>query len=181
MDRYEFEDVISDYIDHSLSVSKMQEFEAYIKANPEAAALVESVRKTMHEMRTLPKIKTSASFMGRLWARVDVEKARAAQPERVRKSGTFLGFTPLYAGLMAVLVVSFIFVGMELMPNGSPDLDIPSNYTESTSSSSAPAVRSKPMSPEMVAEVEEDSLNVDENDSEKQRNFKNRIQFVKDQ
>ena len=181
MDRYEFEDVISDYIDHSLPVSKKQEFEAYMKANPEAAELVESVRKTMHEMRTLPKIKTSAGFMDRLWARVDIEKARTAQPERIRKSGTFLGFTPLYAGLMAILVVSFIFVGMELMQNGSLDSGIPSNYTEETTTRSAPSLKSKAMSPEMLAEVEEDSLNVDENDSDKQRDFKNRIQFVKDQ
>ena len=153
MDRYEFEDVISDYIDHSLSVSKKQEFEAYMEANPEAATLVESVRKAMQEMRSLPKIKTSASFMNRLWARVDIEKSRTAQPERIRKSGTFLGFTPLYAGLMAVLVVSFIFVGMELMPNGSPDLGIPSKYTEGSSARSAPSLRSKAISPEMLAEV----------------------------
>ncbi len=180
MDRYEFEDVISDYLEHSLSQSKKQEFEAYMEANPEAAALVESVRKTMDDLRTLPKVKTSEGFMDRLWQRVDEEKARAARPERVRKSGTFLGFTPLYAGLMAILVVSFIFVGMELIPNAAIEPNAATGYTDDPASIAAPALRSD-ASPTVLAESEEDSLEADDIDSDKQMDFKNRIQFVKDQ
>lgn len=180
MDRYEFEDVISDYLEHSLSQSKKQEFEAYMDANPEAAALVESVRQTMDDLRTLPKVETTAGFMDRLWQRVDAEKARAARPERVRKSGTFLGFTPLYAGLMAVLVVSFIFVGMELMPNGAAEANMAPGYSDVQQSRSAPALKSEAPAA-VLAESEEDSLDTDNIDTDKQRDFNNRIKFVGDQ
>ena len=178
MERYEFEGVISDYIDQSLSLSKKQEFENYMKANPEAEAIVASVRKTMDDLHNLPKVKPSSDFTNRLWARVDEERSKMAQPQRVRKSGTFLGFTPLYAGLMAVLVVSFVFVGMELMPDEIRENGKPSYFTEDPTI--PPPLKSNAKSPEMMADAEDDSLDVDETDPDQKMNFKNRIQFVKD-
>ena len=47
MNRYEFEDKISDYIDNQLSVSERKDFEDFLNSDKEAKELVESVRKTI--------------------------------------------------------------------------------------------------------------------------------------
>ena len=44
MNRYEFEDKISDYIDNQLSVSERKDFEDFLNSDNEAKELVESVR-----------------------------------------------------------------------------------------------------------------------------------------
>ena len=40
MDRYQFEDAISAYLDNELNLSDRQAFESYMNANPDAKALV---------------------------------------------------------------------------------------------------------------------------------------------
>ena len=47
MNRYEFEDKISDYLDNQLSVAERKAFEDYYNSNDEAKELVESIRKTL--------------------------------------------------------------------------------------------------------------------------------------
>ena len=41
MDRYQFEDAISAYLENELSLSERQAFETYMNANPDAKELVE--------------------------------------------------------------------------------------------------------------------------------------------
>ena len=53
MNRYEFEDLISDYIENSLSLSKRKEFENYLTEDPEAQSLVDHVRSTIDQLRNI--------------------------------------------------------------------------------------------------------------------------------
>ena len=63
MNRYQFEDLISEYIENELSLSKRKEFETYLEENPEARSLVDSVRYTMDTMRSLPKVKANPNLI----------------------------------------------------------------------------------------------------------------------
>ena len=47
MNRYEFEDKISDYLDNQLSISERKEFESFLENDDESHVLLESVRKTI--------------------------------------------------------------------------------------------------------------------------------------
>jgi len=78
MNRYQFENYISDYLDNALSVAKRKEFESYISANPEAKELVESLRSLQSQMKKLPEIKTSAGFTDRLKERITNEQVSIA-------------------------------------------------------------------------------------------------------
>ena len=55
MNRYEFENLISDYLDGTISFKKRGEFEEYIKSNVEANSLVEDVKKTIFDMNKIHK------------------------------------------------------------------------------------------------------------------------------
>ena len=70
MNRYQFEDLISEYIENELSLSKRKEFETYLEENPDARSLVDSVRYTMDTMRSLPKVKANTKFNERLMTRI---------------------------------------------------------------------------------------------------------------
>ena len=114
MDRYKFEDSISAYIDNELTLTERQEFEDYIEKNRDAKSLLEDIVKNMGVIKGLPKIKASSSFMSKLLGKVEFEKNKPSVKVINKPSNTFFGFTPLYASIMSVLIVSFITVGYTL-------------------------------------------------------------------
>ena len=154
MDRYKFEDSISAYIDNELNLTDRQEFEDYIDENPDAKSLLDEIQNNMRLIKEIPKVKTSSTFMTELLHRVEFEKDRLSTKVVHSPSNTVFGFTPLYASIMSVLIVSFITVGYTLWydnmdnsgqppnfngritetPNlDSPDMDIDRNQTFVTS------------------------------------------------
>ena len=70
MDRYQFEDAISAYLDNELNLSDRQAFESYMNANPDAKALVNDIRATMKAIKGMPKVKASSTFMPNLYKRI---------------------------------------------------------------------------------------------------------------
>ncbi|SVA97204.1 uncharacterized protein METZ01_LOCUS150058, partial [marine metagenome] len=70
MNRYQFEDLISEYIENELSLSKRKEFEAYLEMHPDAKNLVESITKTREEMNSFPIRKVFPGFNKRLTAKI---------------------------------------------------------------------------------------------------------------
>ena len=111
MDRYKFEDSISAYIDNELNLTDRQEFEDYIDENPDAKSLLDEIQNNMRLIKEIPKVKTSSTFMTELLHRVEFEKDRLSTKVVHSPSNTFFGFTPLYASIMSVLIISFITVG----------------------------------------------------------------------
>ena len=143
MDRYKFEDSISAYIDNELTLTERQEFEVYIEKNPDAKSLLEEIVNNMGLIKGLPKVKASSSFMSKLLEKVEFEKNKPSVEVINKPSNTFFGFTPLYASIMSVLIVSFITLGYTLwsenmnrsnpLPNfngnitANPNIDSPTN------------------------------------------------------
>ncbi len=201
MDRYQFEDSISEYIENTLTLSQRKDFEDYIENNPESVVLVERVRSVINNMQKMPDVKTSPDFMGQLMRKVDVEKNRPAQ--RVKPGNTVFGFTPLYAGLMSVAVIGLIMIGLQMIPDSSQGptpipnnfthdrgrinessqgpTPIPNNFTQESAPVQSPATQPHELKMESLAGAEEDSANVEVQMDKRRSNIKNKIQLVKNQ
>ena len=55
MNRYEFENLISDYLDGSIPFKMRKEFEDYLKKDPDAESLVNNIRITISNMNKIKK------------------------------------------------------------------------------------------------------------------------------
>ena len=66
MDRYKFEDCISDYLENKIPLSKRKEFEKYLKLHPEGLELMNSVQEVMDSMKSISETKVSPDFMNNL-------------------------------------------------------------------------------------------------------------------
>lgn len=180
MNRYQFEDLISDYIENELSLKKRKEFEAYLAENPDCKELIETVKLNMAQMKAIPKLSASTDFNDKL-----LEKIRMDSGELNRSGPSryiILGFRPMHASLMTGLVIAFIFVSAQLF---SPDQSMtgqPKLYTEDkVSASSNPSLENiyitKPI--QDLADTEEDST-LDKNEKKSQKDFSKKMQFVND-
>ena len=72
MERYEFEDLISDYLENSLSLKKRKDFELYLSENPGSAELVDQMKNTIMQMKSVERVTTSVDFMDRLMNKIKV-------------------------------------------------------------------------------------------------------------
>ena len=135
MNRYQFEDLISDYIENKLPIAKRKKLEAFMEANPEAKDQLESIRLLMKSMKKLPEVKTSDEFTEKLMKRVEFEKNRPSAKKYLTSTvgKTYFGFTPVYATVMTALVVAFVVVGMQLVPKTNNSTVLPRSITAETS------------------------------------------------
>ena len=135
MNRYQFEDLISDYIENKLPNAKRKKLEAFMEANPEAKDQLESIRSLMKSMKKLPEVKTSDEFTEKLMKRVEFEKNRPSAKKYAASTvgKTYFGFTPVYATVMTALVVAFVVVGMQLVPKTNNSTVLPRSITAETS------------------------------------------------
>ena len=182
MDRYQFEDAISAYLENELSLTERQAFETYMNENPEAKELVAAIRLTMKSMKNLTVIKTSDNFILDLSKRIEFEKNRPSKKIVKRPSKSLFGFTPLYAGLMTVLVASFITVGVNLWSVNEKSVDIAPAFTGNISETPKPASTLSTVSLDSKTILTD--ANVDSADStiDKKKKYKldDKVKFVKD-
>ena len=122
MNRYEFEDKISDYIDNQLSVSERKAFEDFLNSDNEAKELVESVRKTIKLLSSAETVKSSNEFLPNLTSRINSEKKNISKRSKQKTSNHFFGFTRTNASLMVVLLVCFVSVSLNLLSTEDPTI-----------------------------------------------------------
>ena len=67
MDRYQFEDLISAYIENELSLSKRKEVESYLAENPHEEKLIKQVSLNMKTLKNSPKISAKENFNKGFW------------------------------------------------------------------------------------------------------------------
>ena len=111
MNRYEFEDSISDYLENELSFSKRKKFENYLKNNPHARRLLKSVGFYKQKISSLPRLKVSEKFTDNLLKKIKADKisSKNAQAKTV-----VAGFSPTNLSFLAGLFIVFIFLSAEL-------------------------------------------------------------------
>jgi len=163
MERYKFEDLISDYIENKLPLAKRKEVEAFMEDNPEAKVQMESIRSLMNSMKNLSEIKTSDNFMENLMKKVEFEKNRPSNKSYVApgRSKTYFGFTPIYATAMSCLIVALVIVVLQLMPTDNLNsIILPSNIAEQEAEMPEPSNMVNPDKDLMLAE-DDDTTNID--------------------
>ena len=115
MNRYQFEDLISDYLENKLSILKRKEFEAFLDSNLECREIVESVKNTMNSIKSMNSVPAPDGFMDGLYHKLEIEKNKPASSSHAGR--TYFGFTPVYAGVFSVALVCFVWLGIQLLPN----------------------------------------------------------------
>ena len=174
MDRYQFEDLISDFIENKLSMIQRKDFETYLDENPEALQQLDSVKQVIASMKSMPEVSTSTDFMKNLNKRIAAEKETQSV---VKTTRSFAGYTPLMASLSAVVVVAVVLLGLEFIPEATNQATFTPTMAEQQVDD-LPVLPTQP-NDELLAENEDDSTHVDE-DMPNTTDFKDRIQLVGD-
>jgi cell division septum initiation protein DivIVA len=174
MDRYQFEDLISDFIENKLSMTQRKNFETYLDENPEAMQQLDSVKQVIASMKSMPEVSTSTDFMKNLNKRIAAEKEAQSV---VKTTRSFTGYTPLMASLSAVVVVAVVLLGLEFIPEATNQATFTPTMAEQQVDD-LPVLPTQP-NDELLAENEDDSTHVDE-DMPNTTDFKDRIQLVGD-
>ncbi len=174
MDRYQFEDLISDFIENKLSMIQRKDFETYLDENPEAMQQLDSVKQVIASMKSMPEVSTSTDFMKNINKRIVAEKEAQSV---VKTTRSFTGYTPLMASLSAVVVVAIVLLGLEFIPEATNQATFTPTMAEQQVDD-LPVLPTQP-NDELLAENEDDSTHVDE-DMPNTTDFKDRIQLVGD-
>ena len=74
MDRYNFEEHITAYLDNELSVEEKKQFEELMGLHSECRTQFEGVKKLITDLKSAPQLKTSDDFMERLHTRIESHK-----------------------------------------------------------------------------------------------------------
>ena len=173
MNRYEFESLISEYLDGSMPFKKRKEFEDYIKDYPEADSLVENVKNTISDMNNLHKIKVPEGFNKKLLLRVKKEGLSNGT------DNTILGFTPFYASILSCLCVAFFVVASQLLnlSQGNSNFNSqPNQYIVESEQNISPHPKNIDLDKNLIVDSKIDTL---DNKKEKEKpNNPNKIKFV---
>lgn len=178
MNRYQFEDLISEYIENELSLKKRKEFEAYMKENPDTQQLVDAVQKTLDDMKSISPVHASNDFNDRLMARIHSEKGPNFHP--ASQESTWFGFTPIHASLMTGLVIAFGFISMQLISFDKPL--IPSSQVVAEKTILESPIQIQPQGQKNQANFAEakDDSTFEDGKQKTQKDFSNKIHYVND-
>ena len=181
MNSYQFEDLISDYIENKLPIAKRKKLEAFMEANLEAKDQLESIRSLMKSMKKLPEVKTSDEFTAKLMKRVEFEKNRPSAKQYVASTvgKTYFGFTPVYATVMTALVIAFVVVGMQLVPKTNNNSTVlPTSITAETSTIPNSSIPKPYQNDDIMLAEDNDSTDVDSPARVKSGQFDDKIKLV---
>ena len=173
MNRYEFEDLISDYLEGEMSFKKTKEFESFLDNNEESKLLVNNVRNSISNLNRLDKIVVSNGFNEKLLSIVKHKKSINIDSKK-----SIYGFSPLNAAIFSTLFISIIFFSYSLIrPSNvfSPSISeeaklLNKNYKSSINSSLITNDNN------LSSSVKEDSLK--KSDKKYKVNKGNKIKFV---
>ena len=172
MNRYEFENLISDYLEGELSFSKRKEFESYLEENEDAKSLFFRVKITLNDMKNAEKISTPENFNSKLLSKIK-DKAPLMQNDR----SNIFGLSPLYASIFSSLCLAVIFISYSLIapkPVSNSNLE----YSLVPNDKSQKVAQSKTVKNNTSFTVNDKSDSLDANTKEYKPNRKNKIKFV---
>ena len=178
MNRHQFEDLISSYIENEITLSKRKEFERYMKDNPNSVELVSAIKNNIKKLNQVPRIKVKSSFNDNLKSKIDDLNSN---PKIGKANDLIFGFSPLNASFLSGLCIAFIVITFLLInPNFTYQKTSQSKITNNGLSNNLTTSRS----PNKV--IDSDLANVEEDTSKSEMNEKdrkdltNKIQLVND-
>ena len=172
MNRYEFESLISDYIEGELSFVKRKEFEAYMEEDMVAKTLLNDINKTLNEMKNLRGVSTSETFNSKLLLKV---KNKAPIIETNKNS--ILGFTPFYASIFSSLCIAILILAYTFIPNSNNPMPN-NNYSNKLNQKmqDSPVIKKYNSDVDLASDVSVDSVKKDDKNYKIDKN--NKIKFV---
>ena len=173
MNRYEFESLISDYLDGSMPFKKREEFENYIKDDPDAKSLLEKVKNTISDMNSFKKEKVSDGFNNKLLLRLEKDGLGN------KPNNTILGFTPFYASILSCLCVAFFVVATQLLnlsQGPSSTTTKVNQFTAESEKNISPYSKNIDLDNNLIVDSKIDTID-DKKEKEKPNN-PNKIKFV---
>ncbi len=172
MNRYEFENLISDYLDGELSFSKRKEFESYLEENEDAKLLLIRVKNTLNDMKNAEKISTSDNFNSKL-----LSKIKDKVPLMPNYRSNFFGLSPLYASIFSSLCLVVIFISYSLIvPRPISNSNLEYSLVPIDKSQKVAQSRIVKNNTSFTEDDKSDSLDV--NTKEYKPNKNNKIKFV---
>ena len=115
MNRYQFEDLISSYLENEITLSKRKEFERYMEDNPDSVELVSAIKDNIKRLNQVPRIKVKSSFDDTLKSKIDDLNS---DPKLGKANDLIFGFSPLNASFLSGLCIAFIVITFLLIdPN----------------------------------------------------------------
>ena len=178
MNRHQFEDLISSYIENEITLSKRKEFERYMKDNPNSVELVSAIKNNIKKLNQVPRIKVKSSFNDNLKSKIDDLNSN---PKIGKANDLIFGFSPLNASFLSGLCIAFIVITFLLInPNFTYQKTSQSKIANNGLSNNLTTSRS----PNKV--IDSDLANVEEDTSKSEMNEKdrkdltNKIQLVND-
>ena len=172
MNRYEFENLISDYLEGELSFSKIKEFESYLEKNEDAKLLFFRVKNTLNHIKNTEKISTSENFNSKL-----LSKIKDKAPLIPNDKSNIFGLSPLHASIFSSLCLAVIFISYSLIapkPASNSNLE----YSLVPIDKSQKVAQSQIVKNNTSFTKNDKSDSLDVNTKEYKPNKKNKIKFV---
>ncbi len=173
MNRYEFESLISDYIEGELSFNKRKDFEAYMKEDIKAKRLLDDVEKTLNEMNNLRGVSTSDEFNSKL-----LLKIKNKTPIIEGNKNSIFGFTPFYASIFSSLCIAIFILSYTFIPTSNDLLPSNANYSNNLNQKmqASPVLKKYNSDVDLALDTAADSVKKNEKNYKVGKN--NKIKFV---
>lgn len=126
MNSYQFEDLISDYLENSLSISKRKKFEIFLKNEIGAKEKVDQIRKNMVILGSLNRVTVSDQFNDNLMKKIKTDSSKGKYPLPSRNRN-FLGLKPFNSFVFLGLIILSLFLSNELYNEIFPKSDLKSS------------------------------------------------------
>ncbi len=120
MNRYEFENLISDYLDGTISFKDRTKIEEYIELNPEAFELIKNIKNSIKKMNNFDKVSVSEEFDRNLINKIKNVKYNT-------KRNSVFGFTPFYGAIFSALSIALFITITQLFHNPNNNNNFRSN------------------------------------------------------
>jgi len=172
MNRYEFESLISEYIEGELPFNKRKEFEAYMEKDTDAKSLLNDVKKTINGMNNFRGISTSDEFNSKLLIEV-----KNNTPVTLNNKNNILGFTPFYASIFSSLCIAIFVLSYTFLPSKnevSNDVDYSNNLNQKMQDT--PIIKKYNSDVDLASDASADSIK--KNDKNYKIGKNNKIKFV---
>ena len=176
MNRYQFEDLISLYIENELSIKKRKEMEDFLLKNPDAENLITKVKTSINLLENAPKVLTGKNFNEKLLN--NISSNNFANVTKRDPSLIFGLSTSNFSMMVGLIILLFFLVYETASPSFDTEDKINSNFLvqkKSLNSSNDSSGEDTNLEPEKnLAGVKNDSVN------SLKKDYSNKIQFVND-
>ena len=173
MNQYQFEDLISDYVENKLTISKRKDIEEYLKENPKDVLKVNQVRENILFLKSLPKTKVSSDFDRKLRDRIKKESVKPLE-KRIITNKNIFGFKPINFSFFIFLIFFSVFLSYQFVN----ELFLPEDFSQGVFTKNEIEVKKTPkMLNQRKITAPSDSIEIDQKNN---KNFSKNIKLVND-